>query len=776
MPYLDNVNINGVDYDIKDTTSGYTTNTGTITKVKTTAGTHTPVDVSSGDVNLNIPTKTSHLTNDSGFITASEVPASGEMNQNAYSTIKVGSTDVTANSKTATFTMTAGTGITLTPDTTNKKATITNSGVTAIAESSNNGKISVTQNGETNDISIHGLGTAAYQAAGHFYETTESHSTHQVLAAPSDSSGVATFRTLVASDIPALNYVPTSRTVNGKALSSNITLSASDVSAVATSAKGAANGVAELDANGLVPSNQLPSYVDDVEEYSASSNFPAVGETGKIYVDTNSNLTYRWSGSQYVEISKSLALGTTSSTAFAGDKGQTAYSHATDANRLQTAKSEGLYKIATTAEGHVKSVTAVAKTDITALGIPGSDTTYVFDGDYNASTNKAATVATVTSAINALDVASSGTGAITGFGAGKTLATLYETNGKISATFQNISITKSQITDFPTALAPTAHTHTVTITPTTSSIYQITSVGSVTAGTSGSVTTLNLSKFNGGTFTQGTDSFTSAAFQTGFYTAGSKGTATTLDLSKFSGGTYTHTGFNGGSFTRGTFSGGSFTRGAFTGGSFSQGAFNGGSFSQGAFNGGAFTQGAFNGGAFTQGTFNGGALTMSMDSSDTKKMILSFTAATHGSDSFTKATHASDTFTKATHASDTFTKATHGSDTFTPATHAADSFTAATHAADSFTSATYGTDTFTPAAFASGFYTAGSATTPAVINISKFSGGSFSQGADTFTSAAFGTGFYSVGTAATPTVVTLPTRASVTVMTGVSSAVANANS
>jgi hypothetical protein len=88
-----------------------------------------------------------------------------------------------------------------------------------------------------------------------------------------------------------------------------------------TSLKGAANGLAELDSSGKVPSSQLPSYVDDVLEYNGKSSFPSSGETGKIYVDTSTNLTYRWSGSAYVEISASLALGTTSSTAYAGDKG-----------------------------------------------------------------------------------------------------------------------------------------------------------------------------------------------------------------------------------------------------------------------------------------------------------------------------------------------------------------------------------------------------------------------------------------------------------------------
>ena len=86
--------------------------------------------------------------------------------------------------------------------------------------------------------------------------------------------------------------------------------------------KGVANGVATLDSGGKVPSSQLPSYVDDVEEYSSLSNFPATGENGKIYVDTTTNLSYRWSGSTYVTISSDLALGETSSTAYAGDKGK----------------------------------------------------------------------------------------------------------------------------------------------------------------------------------------------------------------------------------------------------------------------------------------------------------------------------------------------------------------------------------------------------------------------------------------------------------------------
>lgn len=86
--------------------------------------------------------------------------------------------------------------------------------------------------------------------------------------------------------------------------------------------KGAPNGLASLNESGIIPSVQLPSYVDDVIEVDTFSNLPGTGESGKIYIVQDTNLTYRWSGTAYVEISKSLALGETSSTAYPGDKGK----------------------------------------------------------------------------------------------------------------------------------------------------------------------------------------------------------------------------------------------------------------------------------------------------------------------------------------------------------------------------------------------------------------------------------------------------------------------
>lgn len=133
------------------------------------------------------------------------------------------------------------------------------------------------------------------------------------------------------------------------------------------SLKGAANGVAELDANGKVLTSQLPSFVDDVIEAEKFAVLPNEGETGKIYVTLDDNKTYRWSGSAYVEISASLALGETDSTAYRGDRGKIAYDHAIDANKISSAVASGMYKVAGTADGHIASLTAMTGSDIEGL-------------------------------------------------------------------------------------------------------------------------------------------------------------------------------------------------------------------------------------------------------------------------------------------------------------------------------------------------------------------------------------------------------------------------
>lgn len=168
-----------------------------------------------------------------------------------------------------------------------------------------------------------------------------------------------------------------SATIRGELTSSNVT-TALGYTPINSNLKGANNGLAELDANGKVPSAQLPSYVDDVIEYTSQSAFPTTGETGKIYIAQDTNKTYRWSGTAYVEISPSLALGETSSTAYRGDRGKVAYDHSqstharTDATAVASSTTNGNIKIngtETTVYSHPSSgVTAGTYKSVTVDG------------------------------------------------------------------------------------------------------------------------------------------------------------------------------------------------------------------------------------------------------------------------------------------------------------------------------------------------------------------------------------------------------------------------
>ena len=215
------------------------------------------------------------------------------------------------------------------------------------------------------------------------------------------------------------DYVSKTRKVNGKALSADITLGASDVQAIPTSQKGTANGVAELDENGLIPSSQLPSYVDDVLEYDTKADFPTNGESGKIYIATDTNLQYRWTGTQYVEISSSLALGETSSTAYRGDRGKIAYDHSqkTSGNPHNVTKSDvGLGNVPNVSTNN--QTPTFTKADSRDLPISGetlstifgkilkwfSDIkTVAFTGDYNDLTNQPTNATTNTNGLMSKD-------------------------------------------------------------------------------------------------------------------------------------------------------------------------------------------------------------------------------------------------------------------------------------------------------------------------------------------------------------------------------------
>lgn len=179
--------------------------------------------------------------------------------------------------------------------------------------------------------------------------------------------------------------------------------------------RGAASGVAATDENNLILTQHLPAYVDDIIEgyirfadqhcYQEpefinivvdESGKSADQQSGKIYVNLNNSNTYRWSGSQYVEISKSLALGETETTAYRGDRGKVAYDHAMAKGSAFDSTStgqNGVFVFKTNAEGHITdAVKAVfAQLPITWENLAGLG---AISGGYNAQSDVSITPTT----------------------------------------------------------------------------------------------------------------------------------------------------------------------------------------------------------------------------------------------------------------------------------------------------------------------------------------------------------------------------------------------
>ena len=180
---------------------------------------------------------------------------------------------------------------------------------------------------------------------------------------------------------------------------------------ISSADKGAAGGVAELDEAGKVPAGQLPSFVDDALEYANLAALPVPGEGGKIYVTTDTNLTYRWSGTGYVEISKSLGLGETSGTAYPGNKGK---QNADDIAALKTGKLGKTEKASSAAisdtvvDGAI-TTSKIADHAITApklssdLTLPGTPQVGTPSGLNGASQN-VATIGNVNAAVDAVQI------------------------------------------------------------------------------------------------------------------------------------------------------------------------------------------------------------------------------------------------------------------------------------------------------------------------------------------------------------------------------------
>lgn len=169
----------------------------------------------------------------------------------------------------------------------------------------------------SNQISIKNKGTKCFKFTGEFNHNTNQYTitdlTPSTTGADAQSYGfLPTNMELTDTYVPQYNSSPANKKyVDGKVQELGTYV---DTNFIDITQKGSANGVASLDGNGKVPSSQLPSYVDDVVEgyyyngqfYTDSAHTQLITpETGKIYVDLNTNKTYRWGGTTYVEISQS---------------------------------------------------------------------------------------------------------------------------------------------------------------------------------------------------------------------------------------------------------------------------------------------------------------------------------------------------------------------------------------------------------------------------------------------------------------------------------------
>lgn len=326
---------------------------------------------------------------------------SSYINQNAFSNVKVGSSTIAADSATDTLTLTAGNNVTLTADTSGDGVTIAAKD-TVYTHPTTSGNKHIPSGGSSGQILRWSAdGTAVWGADNN---TTYSNATTSTAGLMSSSDktkldGIATGATKVTVDsaLSSTSTNPVQNKVVNSAIS-NLNTLVGDTS-VTTQINNAIASKADIDANGKVPSSQLPSYVDDVLEYSAKSNFPSTGESGKIYVDTATNLTYRWSGSAYVEISPSLALGETSSTAYRGDRGKIAYDHSQTSHAPSNAEANqnafSNVKVGSTtvaADSKTDTLELVAGTNVTLTPDATNDkvTITAKDTTYSAATTSAA--------------------------------------------------------------------------------------------------------------------------------------------------------------------------------------------------------------------------------------------------------------------------------------------------------------------------------------------------------------------------------------------------
>ena len=260
------------------------------------------------------------------------IASGAEVNQNAYANIKVGSTTIAADAKSDTLELVAGTNVTLTPDTTNDKVTITAKDTTySAATQSTAGLMSATDKKKLDGI--------ASNANNYTHP-----STHPASMITQDSTH--RFVTDVEKQTYADKY--TKNEINNK--------------------------LSSLEKN--TDWKEAVETYDDIE-----TTYPSPEDGWTVNVN-DTDITYRYDGTKWIAISaNSIPLATSS---LDGRMSKTDKAKldgiASGANKYihpsYTSRTSGLYKVTVDSTGHVSGATAVAKSDITALGIPAQDTTY----------------------------------------------------------------------------------------------------------------------------------------------------------------------------------------------------------------------------------------------------------------------------------------------------------------------------------------------------------------------------------------------------------------
>lgn len=312
----------------------------------------------------------------------------------------------------------------------------------------NNGTLKLTVDGTaTDNIAVTGLGTAAYTASNAY--ATAAQGTKADNAMPKAGGAFTGAVTVLA---PTADMNPATKKYVDNAISGVVQFDVQVVTELPTTGK---KGVIYLKAHTHGTGDSYDEYIWTGEA------FEKIGNTD---IDLSSYATTSYVDGKITALDKTVTgAAATKTIATLTQKDGVISATFQDIAIGADQVTSGTFDAA-----RIPALT-ISKISGLQSALDGKQATVAFDGTYNASTNKAATVSTVTDAIKTLDVNN-----ISGFGAGKTLKTLTETDGKIAATFQDIGITASQVSDFDTKVEAKITAH--------SGVDKVGTVTSVSAG------------------------------------------------------------------------------------------------------------------------------------------------------------------------------------------------------------------------------------------------------------------------------------------------------